>query len=108
MKFYKCKNNKQLQKKLQVGDKIRIISEERVKKIKASGYEFMFGFNKEMLEHCCGREFVITGKKESKTNYCKYEDGTEPVLFFLKGGGGYTYCVEMFEVQLPRTILANE
>jgi len=106
MKFYMCKNNKQLQKKLQVGDRVKIISKERVKKIKASGYEFMFGFNSYMLEHCCGKEFIIT-HKETKKNY-KYDDGTESVLFTLKGGGGYTYCVEMFEVQLPKTILANE
>ena len=104
MKFYKCKNNKQLIKKLQVGDRVKIISEERVKKIKASGYEFMFGFNKDMLEYC-GREFVIR-HKEARTGY-KYEDGTEPVSFYLKDSG-YTYCVEMFEVQLPKTTLANE
>lgn len=104
MKFYKCKNNNQLQKKLQVGDRVKIISEERVKKIKASGYEFMFGFNRDMLGYC-GKEFIIA-RKEARTSY-KYEDGTEPVSFMLKGSG-YTYCVEMFEVQLPTTILANE
>lgn len=105
MKIYKCKNNKQLVKKLQVGDRVKIISEERVKKIKASGYEFMFGLNNEMLGYC-GREFVISHKK-ARTGY-KYEDGTEPVSFILKGAGGYTYCVEMFEVQLPKKTLANE
>lgn len=104
MKIYKCKNNKQLIKKLQVGDRVKIISEERVKKIKASGYEFMFGFNKEMLEYC-GKEFIIL-KKESRTS-CRYEDGTVPVSFFLKGSD-YIYCVEMFEVQQLSTILANE
>ena len=105
MKIYKCKNNKQLIKKLQVGDRVKIISEERVKKIKASGYEFMFGFNKEMLEYCV-KEFIIL-KKESRTS-CKYEDGTVPVSFSLNGAGGYAYCVEMFEVQLHSTVLANE
>lgn len=105
MKFYKCKNNKQLQKKLQVGDRVKIISEERVKKIKASGYEFMFGFNRDMLEHC-GKEFVIT-YKEPRPGY-KYEDGTVPVSFYLKGSS-YTYCVEMFEEQLlSTTVLTNE
>jgi hypothetical protein len=104
MKIYKYKNNKQLQEKLQVGDRVKIISEERVKKIKASGYEFMFGFNREMLEYC-GKEFEITYKKETRLWY-KYDDGTVPVSFFLKGSG-YAYCVEMFEVPLS-TVLANE
>jgi len=104
MKIYKYKNHEQLQKKLQVGDKVKIISEERVRKIKASGYEFMFGFNREMLEYC-GKEFVIT-HKETRTS-CKYEDGTNPVSFTLKGSG-YIYCVEMFEVQQLSTVLANE
>lgn len=104
MKIYKCKNNKRLIKKLQVGDRVKIISEERVKKIKASGYEFMFGFNSDMLKNC-GKEFVITYKKESRTSR-KYEDGTVPVSFLLKGSG-YYYCVEMFEEQLS-TVLANE
>ena len=104
MKFYKCKNNNQLQKKLQVGNRVKIISEERVKKIKASGYEFMFGFNRDMFGYC-GREFIIAGK-EARTGY-KYEDGTDPVLFSLKGSD-YAYCVEMFEVQLLSTVLVNE
>lgn len=103
--FYMCKNNKQLQKKLKVGDRVKIISEEKVKRIKYSGYDFMFGFNEDMLEYC-GKEFVIT-YKEVRENY-KYEDDTNPVSFFLKGGGGYTYCVEMFEVRLPTAMLTNE
>lgn len=105
MEYYMCKNNKQLQKKLQVGDRVKIISSEKVNSIRKLGYDFMFGFNRSMFEYC-GKEFVITHKKTRKER--EYKDGTNPVSFFLKDAGGYTYCVEMFEVYPSMTMLKNE
>ena len=65
MKNYKCKNHELLEKKLKVGDRVKIISLEKVNSIRKLGYDFMFGFNRTMLEYC-GKEFVITYKKMRK------------------------------------------
>ena len=105
MNYYKCKNHELLEKKLKVGDKVKIISSEKVNSIRKLGYDFMFGFNRTMLEYC-GKEFVITYKKMRVER--KYEDGTNPVSFFLKDAGDYTYCVEMFEDKSSMTMLKNE
>ena len=102
MKYYMCKNNKQLQKNLQVGNRVKIISKQMVNKIIASGYSFMFGFNKSMLEYC-GKKFVI--REKAKSNYC-YDDGTRTIKFYLAGIEGYVFSVEMFEN--TSTMLINE
>lgn len=99
-----CKNNKQLQKRLKVGDRVKIISSEKVNSIKKLGYDFMFGFNRSMFEYC-GKEFVITHKKTRKES--KYKDGSNPVSFRLNDNV-FLYCVEMFEVHPSMTMLKNE
>ena len=102
MKHYMCKNNKQLQKNLQVGNRVKIISKQMVNKITASGYGFMFGFDKNMFEYC-GKEFVI--REKEKSNAC-YDDGTRAIKFYLAGIEGYVFSVEMFEN--ASTLLINE
>ena len=59
MKYYKCKNHELLEKKLQVGDRVKIISLEKVNSIRKLGYDFMFGFT---MSRYCGKEFVIKEK----------------------------------------------
>ena len=104
MKYYMCKNNKQLQKNLQVGNRVKIISKQMVNKITASGYGFMFGFNRNMLEYC-GKEFVI--REKEKSNSC-YDDGTRTIKFYLAGIEKYVFSVEMFDLTNLPVLLENE
>ena len=41
MKYYKCKNHELLEKKLQVGDRVKIISLEKVNSIRKLGYDYV-------------------------------------------------------------------
>ena len=101
-----CKNNKQLQKKLQVGDKVKIISSEKVNNIRKLGYDFMFGFNRTMLEYC-GKEFVI--KEKMIIDIREQKIGIDNVVAFkLENGGGFLYCVEMFDLTNMPVLLENE
>lgn len=90
---YVCKNSKKLQRELQVGDKVKIISERKVKFLMNQGYSLMFGFDFGMFKYC-GKEFVITEKEKSGINY---DDGTIAIKFYLAGIEEYMFSVEMFE-----------
>ena len=69
MKYYMCKNNKQLQKKLKVGDKVKISS------LKEIANSPRIGFIECMKEYC-GKEAIIKRKikfKEQKIEYYKID-----------------------------------
>lgn len=100
--YYVCKNSKRLQNELQVGDKVRIISERKVISLMKQGYSLMFGFDFDMFKYC-GKEFVITKKEKSGIHY---EDGSIATKFYLDGIEEYMFSVEMFE-NAP-TLLKNE
>lgn len=100
--YYVCKNSKRLQKELKVGDKVRIISDRKVRTIMKQGYLFMFGFDFSMFKYC-DKEFVITSKEESNFYY---NDITRAIKFYLEGIEDYMFSVEMF--QSPSTLLKNE
>ena len=107
MKYYKCKNHELLEKKLKVGDRVKIISLEKVNSIRKLGYDFMFGFNRTMLEYC-GKEFVITYKK-MRVDVMEQKNGIDNVAAFkLENGGGFLYCVEMFDLTNMPVLLENE
>ena len=91
--YYVCKNSKILQEKLQVGDRVRIISDRKVKFLIDQEYSLMFGFDYGMFKYC-GKEFVITRKE--KANF-HYNDGTRAIKFYLDGIEEYMFSVEMFE-----------
>ena len=104
MKYYMCKNNKQLQKKLQVGDKVKIISVEKVNSIRKLGYDFMFGFT---MSRNCGKEFTI--KEKMIIDVREQKIGIDNVAAFkLENGGGFLYCVEMFDLTNMPVLLENE
>lgn len=100
--YYVCKNSKRLQEELKVGDKVRIISDRKVRTIMKQGYSFMFGFDSGMFKYC-DKEFVITSKE--KSNFY-YNDITIAIKFYLEGIEDYMFSVEMF--QSPSTLLKNE
>lgn len=91
--YYVCKNSKKLQNELQVGDKVKIISERKVISLMNQEYSLMFGFDFGMFKYC-GKEFVITEKEESGIHY---KDGTIAMKFYLDGIEEYMFSVEMFE-----------
>ena len=91
--YYVCKNSKRLQEELQVGDKVKIISDRKVRSLMSQGYSLMFGFDFGMFKYC-GKEFVITEKEKSGINY---DDGTNATKFYLEGIEEYMFSVEMFE-----------
>ena len=91
--YYVCKNSKRLQRKLQVGDKVNIISDRKVRSIMSQEYSLMFGFDNGMFQYC-GEEFVITEKVKSDRYY---DDGTRAIKFYLDGIEEYMFSVEMFE-----------
>ena len=104
MKYYKCKNHELLEKKLKVGDRVKIISTEKVNSIMKSGYEFMFGF---IMSRYCGKEFVI--KEKMIVDVMEQKNGIDNVAAFkLENGGGFLYCVEMFEQTSIPVLLENE
>ena len=106
MKYYMCKNNKQLQKKLKVGDRVKIISLEKVNSISNLGYDFMFGFNRTMLEYC-GKEFII--REKMIIDVMEQKNGIDNVAAFkLENGGWFLYCVEMFDLTNMPVLLENE
>ena len=90
--YYVCKNSKRLQEELQVGDKVRIISDRKIRSL-IQEYSLMFGFDFGMFKYC-GKEFVITEKEKSGINY---DDGTNATKFYLEGIEEYMFSVEMFE-----------
>lgn len=91
--YYVCKNSKKLQRELQVGDKVRIISNRKVRSLMSQEYSLMFGFDDGMFKYC-GKEFVITEKEKSGIHY---DDGTNATKFYLDGIEEYMFSVEMFE-----------
>ena len=91
--YYVCKNSKRLQRELQVGDKVKIISDRKVRSLMSQEYSLMFGFDDGMFQYC-GEEFVITEKVKSE---CYYDDGTRAIKFYLAGIEEYMFSVEMFE-----------
>ena len=106
MKYYKCKNHELLEKKLQVGDRVKIISSEKVNSIRKLGYDFMFGFNRTILEYC-GKEFTI--KEKMIIDIRQQKIGIDNVAAFkLENGGGFLYCVEMFDLTNMPVLLENE
>ena len=104
MKYYKCKNHELLEKKLQVGDRVKIISLEKVNSISNLGYMFMFGF---IMSRYCRKEFVI--KEKMIVNVMEQKNGIDNVAAFkLENGGGFLYCVEMFDLTNMPVLLENE
>ena len=91
--YYVCKNSKKLQRELEVGDKVMIISERKVISLMNQGYSLMFGFDFGMFKYC-GKEFVITEKEKSGIYY---DDGTIAIKFYLDRIEEYMFSVEMFE-----------
>ena len=91
--YYVCKNSKRMQRELQVGDKVKIISDRKVRSLMNQKYSLMFGFDNGMFQYC-GEEFVIT-EKEKSNRY--YDDGTIAIKFYLAGIEEYMFSVEMFE-----------
>ena len=91
--YYVCKNSKILQEKLKVGDRVRIISDRKIKFLMNQEYSLMFGFDYGMFKYC-GKEFVITEKEKSGIYY---DDGTIAIKFYLDGIEEYMFSVEMFE-----------
>ena len=91
--YYVCKNSKRLQKELQVGDRVRIISDRKVRSLMSQEYSLMFGFDSGMFKYC-GKEFVITEKAKSGIHY---DDGINAIKFYLEGIEEYMFSVEMFE-----------
>ena len=101
-----CKNNKQLQKKLQVGDKVKIISDRKVRSLRSQKYSLMFGFDNGMFQYC-GKEFVI--KEKMIVDVMEQKIGIDNVAAFkLENGGGFLYCVEMFDLTNMPVLLENE
>ena len=90
--YYVCKNSKRLQEELKVGDKVKIISDRKIRSL-IQEYSLMFGFDFGMFKYC-GKEFVITEKEESGINY---DDGSIAIKFYLEGIEEYMFSVEMFE-----------
>ena len=90
--YYVCKNSKRMQRELKVGDKVKIISDRKVRSL-SQKYSLMFGFDNGMFKYC-GKEFVITEKEKSG---CYYDDGTIAIKFYLAGIEEYMFSVEMFE-----------
>ena len=43
--YYVCKNSKRLQEELKVGDKVKIISDRKVRSLMSQKYSLMFGFD---------------------------------------------------------------
>ena len=104
MKYYKCKNHELLEKKLKVGDKVKIISSEKVNSIRKLGYMFMFGFT---MFGNCGKEFTI--KEKMIIDVREQKIGIDNVAAFkLNNGGGFLYCVEMFDQTSIPALLENE
>lgn len=104
MKYYRCKNHDLLEKRLKVGDRVKIISTEKVNSIMNSGYMFMFGF---VMSRYCGKEFTIREKIIIDVRERKI--GIDNVVAFkLKDGGGFLYCVEMFDLPSIPVLLENE
>ena len=104
MKYYKCKNHELLEKKLKVGDRVKIISLEKVNSISNLGYDFMFGFT---MSRYCGKEFVI--KEKMIIDVMEQKNGIDNVAAFkLENGGGFLYCVEMFDLTNIPVLLENE
>ena len=102
MKYYKCKNHELLEKKLKVGDRVKIISLEKVNSISNLGY--MFGF---IMSRYCGKEFVI--KEKIIIDVREQKIGIDNVAAFkLENGGGFLYCVEMFDLTNIPVLLENE
>ena len=91
--YYVCKNSKILQEKLKVGDRVRIISDRKIKFLMNQEYSLMFGFDYGMFKYC-GKEFVITEKEKSGIYY---DDGSIATKFYLDGIEEYMFSVEMFE-----------
>lgn len=91
--YYVCKNSKRLQRELKVGDRVKIISDRKVRSLMSQGYSLMFGFDIGMFKYC-GKEFVITEKAESERYY---DDISIATKFYLDGIEEYMFSVEMFE-----------
>ena len=91
--YYVCKNSKRLQEELKVGDKVKIISDRKVRSLMSQKYSLMFGFDFGMFKYC-GKEFVIKEKEESGIYY---DDGSIATKFYLDGIEEYMFSVEMFE-----------
>ena len=47
--YYVCKNSKRMQRELQVGDKVKIISDRKVRSLRSQKYSLMFGFDNGMF-----------------------------------------------------------
>ena len=102
--YYKCKNHELLEKRLKVGNRVKIISSEKANSIRKSGYDFMFGFT---MYGNCGKEFTI--KEKMIIDVRQQKIGIDNVTAFkLENGGGFLYCVEMFDLTNFPVLLENE
>ena len=64
----------------------------------------MFGFT---MSRYCGKEFVI--KEKMIIDVREQKNGIDNVAAFkLENGGGFLYCVEMFDLTNIPVLLENE
>ena len=64
----------------------------------------MFGFT---MSRYCGKEFVI--KEKMIIDVMEQKNGIDNVAAFkLENGGGFLYCVEMFDLTNIPVLLENE
>ena len=103
MKYYRCKNYELLEKRLKVGDRVKIISAKKVNSIRKLGYDFMFGFV--MLKNC-GKEFTIRDKMIVDVREQKI--GIDNIVAFRLNDSGFLYCIEMFDLTSIPALLENE
>lgn len=103
MKYYRCKNYEQLEKRLKVGDRVKIISLKKVKSITDSGYMFVFGF---VMFKNCGKEFTI--REKMIVDVRDQNIGIDNVVAFRLNDSGFLYCIEMFDLTSIPALLENE
>ena len=103
MKYYRCKNYEQLEKKLKVGDRVKIISTKKANSIMRSGYMFVFGF---VMFKNCGKEFTI--REKMIVDVRDQNIGIDNIVAFRLNDSGFLYCIEMFELTNIPALLENE
>ena len=103
MKYYRCKNYEQLEKRLKVGDRVKIISSEKANSIRKLGYDFVFGF---VMFKNCGKEFTI--REKMIIDVRDQNIGIDNVVAFRLNDSGFLYCIEMFDLTGIPALLENE
>lgn len=103
MKYYRCKNYELLEKRLKVGDRVKIISSEKANSIMSLGYMFVFGF---VMFKNCGKEFTIRDKMIIDVR--DQNIGIDNVVAFRLNDSGFLYCIEMFDLTGIPALLENE